>query len=98
MGSAPIFDIHNFNRIFYKKIYNPDVRVKVGYNVEGDEREFAITAAFSKGKLLIPLGAANRWLLNTHSEFRIYVYDNGQPITSKKIKKVELLHLRELDI
>lgn len=97
--SARIFDRDDFSRIFYKKIYNPDIRVKIAYNVAGDDREFAITAAFSKGKLLIPLGAGSRWLLNTHSKFKISVYDNkGNPITSKILRKVELLHLRELGI
>ncbi len=95
------FGIHNIDKnhkvakYFMKKNYNHDIQVKFEW-LDDDLQEHFMFADMGKGKLLIPLGAGNRWLLDKHSVINIKLIQNKQEINIPNIKNVEFLKLREV--
>lgn len=82
-------------KFFYKKTFNRDVQVEVTYDIEGDSSRPKIICAYSKGKILIPLGSGKNWLLNKHLKLSISVKKNGN-ILLANLNRVDLLQLRKV--
>lgn len=79
-----------------KKNFNPGMQVNIiWFDDKGDSHNMICT--MSEGKLLIPLGAGNKWLLNEHSSMRIVVMQDGQEIEMPAIDKIEYLKLQEIN-
>ena len=52
--------------------------------------------SMGQGKLLIPLGVGNQWLLNNHSLLRISVLQDDKEVEIPEIKTIQFLKLREI--
>ncbi len=77
-----------------KKIYNPGTVVKVEWT-DNDGNTHSMESNMGKGKLLIPLGAGSRWLLDDHNEIRVSVRKDGNEDIVPEISECRLLKLRE---
>lgn len=78
-----------------KKNYNPGMQVHIiWFDDKGDSHNMICT--MSEGKLLIPLGAGNQWLLNEHASMRLVVMQDGQEIEMPAIDKIEYWKLQEI--
>lgn len=82
-------------KIFYKKTINRDVQVEITYDVEGESSKPKIICAYSKGKILVPLGSGKNWLLNKHLKLSISVKKNNN-ILLPKLNRIDLLQLRKV--
>lgn len=84
-----------FAKYFVKKNFNPQRRAEISWTDEnGDSHK--LFSGMDKGKLLIPLGTAPRWLLEHHTSLQIRVTDNALPADFPPVKKIEFLKLREV--
>lgn len=101
-----LHDQHMFNTLegncdlqkyFVQKNYNPDKFVKIEYIDNNNEKQ-SIYSYMGDGKLLIPLGSGNKWLLNKHSYIDIMITKgtNNNYEKINKIKAIKFLKLREI--
>ena len=81
-------------KFLMKKNYNPGMTVVVSW-VDENMQEHRMDCSMVEGKLLIPLGAGVRWLLNKHEYIQIYVLQDGQRVECPHIQKIQFLKLRE---
>ena len=77
-----------------KKNYCPGMQVAVSWE-DGEGQEHSMHCAMQQGKLLVPLGAGEKWLLHPHTDLRISVTRDGQQSEVPKIAKLRFLKLRE---
>lgn len=77
-----------------KKNYCPGMQVTLSWKDE-DGQEHAMHCAMSRGKLLIPLGSGEKWLLHKHADLRIRVTRDGQESEIPQIVDLRFLKLRE---
>lgn len=78
-----------------KKSYNTDLQIIITWF---DEMGMGhnMYCNMHQGKLLIPLGAGAKWLLNNHNDIFISVFKNGVEIQTPEIIEVECLKLRHI--
>lgn len=81
-------------KLLMKKNYNPGMQVTVQWSDENEERHM-MNCAVNQGKLLIPLGAGAKWLLNKHAYLYIAVTQDGQQITMPKVSNIGFFKIRE---
>lgn len=81
-------------KLLMKKNYNPGVQVTVQWSDENEEQH-TMNCAVNQGKLLVPLGAGAKWLLNKHTYLYISVTKDGQQITLPNISDIRFFKLRE---
>ncbi len=86
---------NSIGRFLMKRIYNDGMDVTVSWTNEAGE-VISSTASIDQGKLLMPLGAARGWLLNTHSQLVITASQDETAISVPKIKEIRMLKLREV--
>lgn len=86
----------SIGRFLMKRIYNDGMDVTVSWTNEAGE-VISSTASIDQGKLLMPLGAARGWLLNSHSEVAITASQNDEAVSLPEIKNIKLLKLREVE-
>ena len=96
-----LFDMKGWKQVrdpllpfLFKKHYNPGVTVRIQW-LDNEGNPYMIEQDMGQGKLLIPLGAGARWLLDTHTELIIGVYKNGEPIAFPPLQKMLFLKLQE---
>lgn len=77
-----------------KKTYCPGMQVTVSWEDE-DGQEHAMHCAMNQGKLLVPLGSGEKWLLHQHTDLRITVTRDGQELEVPQIGDLRFLKLRE---
>ncbi len=77
-----------------KKNYCPGMQVAVSWE-DGEGQEHSMHCAMQQGKLLVPLGAGEKWLLHPHTDLRISVTRDGQQSEVPKIAELRFLKLRE---
>ena len=77
-----------------KKYDCPGVQVIVSWKDEQGQEHF-MQCAMQQGKLLVPLGAGEKWLLHPHTDLRISVARDGQQSEVPKIAQLRFLKLRE---
>ncbi|MGN0018728.1 MAG: hypothetical protein ACI37S_06785 [Candidatus Gastranaerophilaceae bacterium] len=82
-------------KYFLKKVYNPDMKIKLEWK-DNESKLHYMYANMGQGKLLIPLGAGNKWILNNHSQLKISVLKDEKQIAVPEVKKIEFLKLREV--
>ena len=96
MGGLIVASKSNPEKFFYKKTLNRDVQVEITYDIQGESSKPKIICAYSKGKILVPLGAGKNWLLNKHLKLSISVKKNNN-ILLPKLNQVDLLQLRKVN-
>ena len=88
-------DKYRFGKYLMKKEYNSNLFVVVAWMDENGD-EHSMKCNMDEGKLLIPLGSGRGWLLNNHSDLKIYVMQGEHMIPVPSIVDIELLKLREV--
>lgn len=83
--------------IFMRKNYYPGVKVVLTYTDDAGESHIA-KASLHKGKLLIPLGACDGWLLDHHSSIELHMEQDSVVVDMPEIVDVRLLKLREAGV
>ncbi|MBR4706914.1 MAG: hypothetical protein IKP29_02530 [Pseudobutyrivibrio sp.] len=78
-----------------KKDYNRGKEVYVYWTAD-DGVDHLMRAYLDEGKLLMPLGAGQGWLLNRHSSIKITMAENDEFVSVPDIKEIRLLKLREI--
>lgn len=78
-----------------KKDYNPDILVRVSWDDEAGNGHH-MYCKMDQGKLLIPLGGGQGWLLNRHGGITISVICNDQFIDVPTINVIKMLKVREI--
>lgn len=88
-------ETHPLFKYFLKKYYNVGMQVKFEwFDDEGTTHNMYVS--MGQGKLLIPLGVGNQWLLNNHSLLRISVLQDDKEVEIPEIKTIQFLKLREI--
>lgn len=77
-----------------KKNYCPGMQVAVSWE-DGEGQEHSMYCAMQQGKLLVPLGAGEKWLLHPHTDLRISVTRDGQQLEVPQIAEIRFFKLRE---
>ena len=77
-----------------KKNYCPGVQVTVSWE-DAKGQAHSMHCAMHQGKLLVPLGAGEKWLLHPHTDLRIRVTRDGQRSEVPRIAELRFLKLRE---
>ena len=88
------YDI-SWRKYFTRKEYNPDKRIVVSWSDE-EGKTYEISAELGNGRLLMPLGAGDGWLLNKHKFINLSIVKDNKNIEFPQIKKLEFLKLKEV--
>lgn len=81
--------------MFTKERYNPGKFIVVNWTDE-DGNGYCMRCEIGRGKLLIPLGVGEKWLLHDHDSITVSVEQDGIQTEMPEIGDVRFLKLREL--
>lgn len=81
-------------KYFMHKSYNTGMTVKASWT-DDDGNSYSVDCTMGEGKLLIPLGAGSKWLLNKHDSLTLTVYQDRAQIELPTISDLRFLKLRE---
>ena len=83
-------------KYFMKKNYNDGMQVKLEWFDE-NQNKYSMPVSMGQGKLLIPLGAGDKWLLHNHNYLNISVFQDGKEVPIPQVENVTFLKLRKVD-
>lgn len=93
-------DYNDFNRLDYfltRHKYNDGLKLVAEWN-DNSGGTFTMYADIENGKVLLPIGAGNRWLCNNHSNVIIWFEQDGNIIDAPKINGVNFYSVRGINI
>ncbi|MCI6231391.1 MAG: hypothetical protein MR630_02025 [Selenomonas sp.] len=85
-----------YGKYLMMKLDNPGRMLKVLWTDDAGRQHF-FQMNFGQGKLLIPLGAGNGWLLNHHDRIELECMEGEKAIPIKVVGHIEFLKLRMVE-